>query len=58
MAFRDRPEGAGWIRVVLGYTLEAVLGDPVHGGNVGEAGWTWAGYEPGDPRPARAETPR
>jgi hypothetical protein len=57
-AFRDRPEGSGWIRLVLGYTLEAVLGDPVHGGNVAEAGWTWAGYEPGDPRPASKEAPK
>ncbi|MFO0934549.1 MAG: gluconate 2-dehydrogenase subunit 3 family protein [Planctomycetota bacterium] len=58
VAFRDRPEGSGWIRLVLGYTLEAVLGDPVHGGNVGEAGWTWAGYEPGDPRPPSKEPPK
>lgn len=54
VAFRERPEGAGWIRVVLGYTLEAVLGDPVHGGNPGEIGWRWAGYEPFDLRPTSA----
>ncbi len=54
VAFRERDEGAGWIRVVLGYTLEAVLGDPVHGGNPGEIGWRWAGYEPFDLRPTSA----
>jgi len=54
VAFRERDEGSGWIRVVLGYTLEAVLGDPVHGGNPGEIGWRWAGYEPFDLRPTSA----
>lgn len=54
VAFRERDEGTGWIRLVLGYTLEAVLGDPVHGGNPGEIGWRWAGYEPFDLRPTSA----
>lgn len=52
VAVRETADGAGWIRLVLRYTLEAVLGDPVHGGNVGEAGWAWAGFEPGAPRPS------
>ena len=34
--------------------VEAVLGDPVHGGNPDGVGWAWAGIEPGDPRPASA----
>ncbi len=51
VAFRERDEGSGWIRLVLGYTLEAVLGDPVHGGNPGEIGWRAMGYEPCDVRP-------
>lgn len=50
-AYREKPEGEGWMRIVLGYTLEAVLGDPVHGGNPGEAGWKWAGFEPPELRP-------
>ncbi len=53
VAFREKDEGQGWLRIVLGYTLEAVLGDPVHGGNPGEIGWKWAGYEPADLRPPR-----
>jgi len=52
VAFREQDEGSGWIRLVLGYTLEAVLGDPVHGGNPGEAGWRSMGYEPCDVRPS------
>ena len=52
VAFRERDEGSGWLRIVLGYTLEAVLGDPVRGGNPGEIGWKWAGFEPFDLRPS------
>lgn len=51
VAFRERDEGVGWLRIVLGYTLEAVLGDPVHGGNPGEIGWRATGYEPAEVRP-------
>ena len=40
-----------WFVAMLKFTLEAFLGDPVYGGNVGEAGWKWAGHEPGSPRP-------
>jgi hypothetical protein len=40
-----------WLRNVISFALEALLGDPIHGGNVGEAGWTWAGVEPPPFRP-------
>jgi hypothetical protein len=43
-----------WLRNVISLTLEAFLGDPIHGGNVGEVGWTWAGV---DPPPFRPEGP-
>lgn len=32
-------------------TVEGFLGDPVHGGNRGEAGWRYIGYVPDEPRP-------
>jgi gluconate 2-dehydrogenase gamma chain len=51
VAWRERPAGPAWLRTVLAATLEAVLGDPVHGGNPGEVGWRWAGFTPGEPRP-------
>ncbi len=45
----------GWFVLVLGFTLEALLGDPVHGGNPEGIGWSWLGHSPGWPRPeARA----
>jgi gluconate 2-dehydrogenase gamma chain len=44
-------DGANWISMLMYYLLEALLGDPVYGGNVGEAGWKWLDYTPGFPRP-------
>ncbi len=43
--------GTTWIRRVLYFALEALLGDPVHGCQPGEVGWTWLDVAPGDPRP-------
>ena len=33
------------------YLLEALLADPVYGGNTDEVGWKWLGYTAGFPRP-------
>ncbi len=43
--------GHVWLERMLGYIFEAFFGDPVHGGNPDEIGWTWAGHKPGFPRP-------
>lgn len=43
------------VRLLLDATLEALLSDPVHGGNAKEAGWTTTGYTPAWPRPASRE---
>jgi len=45
--------GAGerWLSVLIGYTLEALLGDPLYGGNPGGIGWAWLDHDPGRPRP-------
>lgn len=40
-----------WLRVVIAFALEALLGDPIHGGNTDEIGWKWAGHVPPTPRP-------
>ena len=46
------PRGGWWVRIVLGFTMEAFLGDPTRGGaNPDEAGWRWAQHRPGWPRP-------
>ena len=50
--FEDEDGGQPWLAVMLAFTLEALLGDPAHGGNPGEVGWTWLGHRPGFPRPA------
>jgi gluconate 2-dehydrogenase gamma chain len=44
-------DGANWISILMYYLLEALLGDPVYGGNVDQGGWKWLGYTPGFPRP-------
>lgn len=43
--------GENWIATVLMYIFEALLGDPVYGGNPGGIGWDWLGHDPGFPRP-------
>lgn len=48
---RDTRIGLPWLRTMIMYTLEGFLGDPVHGGNAGEAAWRWLGHVPGVPRP-------
>ena len=48
----EHERGPAWVLLVLMFGLEALLGDPVHGGNPGEVGWLWLGYKPGEPRPS------
>lgn len=44
-------EGVRWLRKVLYFGLEALLGDPVHGCQPGEQGWTWLSTGLPGPRP-------
>jgi gluconate 2-dehydrogenase gamma chain len=48
--------GERWIALVLLYIFEALLCDPVYGGNPGEIGWTWLQHQPGFPRPPADQT--
>jgi gluconate 2-dehydrogenase gamma chain len=50
----QRPAGDRWLSTLVGYTIEALLGDPLYGGNPGGIGWLWLGHDPGRPRPTRA----
>lgn len=43
-------EGDRWLTLLLTYSMEALLGDPAHGGNRGESGWRWLQLKPGTPR--------
>ena len=45
------PDGKRWIASMLGYILEALLTDPVYGGNPGGVGWKWLEHQPGSLRP-------
>lgn len=47
------PGGEPWVRTILNYVLEALLTDPVYGGNPGGIGWKWLRHQPGSLRPPR-----
>jgi len=48
--------GRNWISTLLTYTLEALLTDPVYGGNKNGAGWKWLQHQPGYPAPPADKT--
>jgi gluconate 2-dehydrogenase gamma chain len=43
--------GERWLATLISYTLEALLADPIYGGNPDGIGWHWLGHVPGVPRP-------
>ena len=45
--------GAGerWLSNLITYCMEALLADPLYGGNPNGIGWKWLGHDPGLPRP-------
>ncbi len=43
--------GENWLSTLLLYICEALLTDPVYGGNPDGIGWAWLGHQPGFPRP-------
>ena len=49
--FETSAPGREWITRLLGYIFEALLTDPVYGGNPDGIGWQWLGHRPGFPRP-------
>jgi gluconate 2-dehydrogenase gamma chain len=44
-------EGQRWISLVIYYVIEALLTDPVYGGNPDGSGWKWLSHHAGFPRP-------
>ncbi len=48
--------GTNWISSLLSYILEALLSDPVYGGNPDGIGWKWLEHQPGFPRPPANKT--
>ncbi|WP_457592579.1 gluconate 2-dehydrogenase subunit 3 family protein [Hydrogenimonas sp.] len=45
--------GAYWLSTLMNLTLEALLADPIYGGNRDEAGWKAFSLTPGKPRPKK-----
>jgi gluconate 2-dehydrogenase gamma chain len=45
--------GERWLSTLLSYLLEALLSDPVYGGNPDGIGWQWLEYQPGFPTPPK-----
>lgn len=43
--------GARWLSTLLTYLIEALLTDPVYGGNPNGIGWQWLQHQPGFPTP-------
>ncbi len=43
--------GQRWLSLLLTYLLEALVSDPVYGGNRQGIGWQWLQHQPGFPRP-------
>ena len=43
--------GERWLSSLLSWILEALLSDPVYGGNPEGIGWTWLEHQPGYPTP-------
>ena len=48
--------GRKWVSLLLTYLLEALLCEPVYGGNPGGIGWKWLQHQPGYPSPATEKT--
>ncbi len=51
LAFSKTTFGENWLSIVLNYTFEALLSDPLYGGNVHQQGWKSLNHNPGQPRP-------
>ncbi len=45
--------GERWLSLILTYLIEALLSDPVYGGNPGGIGWKWLEHQPGFPTPTQ-----
>ena len=47
----DYDWGESWLSLILLYIFEALLTDPVYGGNPDGISWKWLEHDPGLPRP-------
>jgi len=42
-----------WFSRLVTYLFEALLADPIYGGNPNNIGWNWLEHDPGQPRPTK-----
>ncbi len=49
--FEESDFGSYWLAQIMNLTLEALLADPIYGGNTNECGWMAFELTPGNPRP-------
>ena len=49
--FTELDWGKNWSSMIITLILEALVLDPIYGGNKNEAGWNWLNHTPGFPRP-------
>ena len=47
--------GSRWLSLLLTYLLQAIVADPVYGGNPKGIGWQWLEHKPGFPRPVESK---
>jgi gluconate 2-dehydrogenase gamma chain len=50
---KSKQQGRAWLQEMIRYIFEALLSDPVYGGNPQAAGWKWLQHIPGFPRPPK-----
>lgn len=52
-SYEESSYGGRWLDHIVILSLEALLSDPIYGGNYLESGWNALGTKGGDPRPSR-----
>jgi gluconate 2-dehydrogenase gamma chain len=50
---KNQQQGRAWLQEMIRYIFEALLSDPVYGGNPQAVGWKWLQHTPGFPRPPK-----
>jgi gluconate 2-dehydrogenase gamma chain len=50
---KSNSKAESWVSLLLFYTLEALLSDPIYGGNNHELGWKWLKHNTGQPQPKK-----
>ena len=50
--------GENWLSLLMYYLTEALMTDPIYGGNPDQIGWQWLEHQSGFPRPEKGKTYR